>query len=114
MWDVKPGLPAGHDAVILANVVHLFSPARNQDLLRRTRERVAEGARLLLVDFWTDPTHTQPLAAALLAGEFLVIAGEGDVYSVEEAHAWFAGCGWRPVDHLPLSGAVSLLVAAAA
>ena len=63
-------LPTGRDAIILANVVHLFSPERNRALLGRTRQAVVAGARLLLVDFWTDPTHTQPLPAALLAGEF--------------------------------------------
>jgi hypothetical protein len=39
----------------------------------------------LLADFWTDPTHTQPPLAALMAGEFLVISGEGAVYGEREA-----------------------------
>jgi SAM-dependent methyltransferase len=106
-------LPAGQDAIILANVVHLFSPERNQVLLRRARQAVAPGARLLLVDFWTDPTHTQPLPAALLAGEFLVIAGEGDVYSQDELHGWLAGSGWRPLEHRALTGPASLVIAEA-
>ena len=61
-----------------------FSPEHNLELLRRTRDAVPAGARLLLVDFWTDQTHTQPPFAALMAGEFLVITGEGDVYSAED------------------------------
>ncbi len=66
------------------------------------------------MDFWTDPTHTQPPAAALLAGEFLVIAGEGDVYSAEEARAWLEDCGWSIVEHRPLAGPTSVIVAEAA
>jgi hypothetical protein len=31
---------------------------------------VETGARLLLADFWTNPTHTEPLMAALMAGTF--------------------------------------------
>ncbi len=54
----------------MANVIHLFSPDQNRELLRRVRAEVEPGGRLLLFDFWTDPTHTQPLAAALLAAEF--------------------------------------------
>jgi SAM-dependent methyltransferase len=104
-------LPDGADAVLVANVVHLFSPAQNLDLLRRARRHVTEGARLLLVDFWTDPTHTQPPAAALLAGEFLLWAGEGDVYSAEEARRWLGETGWRPLEHTPLAGSASLIVA---
>jgi hypothetical protein len=107
-------LPGGQDAIIVANVVHLFSPAHNCTLLRRLRDHVAAGARLLLVDFWTNPTHTEPLLAALLAGEFLVIAGEGDVYSEEEVRGWLQQTGWHFVERTPLAGPGGLVVAEAA
>ena len=104
-------VPAGHDVVLLANVVHLFSADHNRALLRRTREQVPDGARLLLVDFWTDATHTQPPFAALMAGEFLVITGEGDVYSEDEARGWLQETGWRAVERKPLAGPISVIVA---
>jgi len=104
-------IPAGHDVVLIANVVHLISPERILELLRRTRRDVPEGARLLLVDFWTDATHTEPAFAALIAGEFLVITGEGDVYSEEEADRWLQDTGWRALEREPLAGPVSVIVA---
>ncbi len=110
---LKDPIPGGHDAVIIANVVHVLSPQNNLEVLRRTRKQVTEGAHLLLVDFWTDPTHTQPVFAALMAGEFLINAG-GDVYSEEEARGWLEKSGWRKVDYRPLIGPASLLVASAA
>jgi len=61
----------------------------------------------------TDPTHTQPVFAALAAGEYLVSAGEGDVYSEEELREWLLDTGWRPLEHKPLTDPTSLLVAAA-
>ncbi len=112
--DVMTGtLPEGHDAVLLANLVHYFSPEQNLTLLRRIRAAVDAGTRLLAADFWTDPTHTRPVMAALMAGEFAAVLENGDVYSVEEAEGWFASTGWRLVTQLPLAGAVSLLVAEA-
>jgi SAM-dependent methyltransferase len=107
----KESIPDGHDAVLVANVMHLLSAVHNVDLLSRIRARVPEGARLLLADFWTDATHTQPSFAALLAAEFFVVTGEGDVYSEEEASGWLRQTGWRIVERKPLAGAVSLLVA---
>jgi hypothetical protein len=104
-------LPTGHDAVLIANVMHLFSADHNTDLLRRTRASVANGARLLLADFWTDPTHTEPAFAALMAGEFLVITGEGDVYSAQEVKDWLDQTGWRVVDRKPLAGPMSVIIA---
>ena len=44
------------------------------------RACVSRGARLLLIDLWMDPSHTQPPAAALMSGEFLVMSGEGQAY----------------------------------
>ena len=63
-------LPEDHDAILIANVFHNFLPERNRALLERVGACAPAGARLLLVDFWTDPTHTQPLTAALMAGRF--------------------------------------------
>ena len=55
---------------------------------------VPDGARLLLVDFWTDPTHTQPLLTALMAGELLIHSG-GHVYREAEARRWLTASGRR-------------------
>jgi 2-polyprenyl-3-methyl-5-hydroxy-6-metoxy-1,4-benzoquinol methylase len=105
-------LPEGHDVVLAANIVHYFIPPHVADFVGRIRAAVEPGARLLLVDWWTDPTHTQPLATALMAGEFLAHAG-GDVYSEEEINSWLAETGWRPVENLPLAGPISAIVAEA-
>jgi SAM-dependent methyltransferase len=104
-------LPRGYDAFLLANVVHYFTPDVNRTVLRRIRAAAEPGARILIADFWTDPTHTEPLPAALMAGEFAVHLDDGDVYSVEEGSAWLAESGWRVTRHTPLSGPISLLVA---
>jgi SAM-dependent methyltransferase len=103
-------MPAGHDAMLVANILHCFPASRNLELLRRLRAAAPAGGRLLLVDFWTDPSHTQPPFAALMAGEFLVTPGGGDVYSVDEGRAWLEDSGWSVAEHVPLGGPASLLV----
>jgi hypothetical protein len=103
-------LPEDHDAILLANVLHNFLPERNRALLRRLSASAPAGARLLLVDFWTDPTHTQPLTAALMAGAFL-LTSQGDVYSAEEVRGWLQTAGWRSIEYKPLAGPTSLIVA---
>jgi SAM-dependent methyltransferase len=104
-------LPEGHDAILVANLAHLFSPAHNRELLRRLRAVAAPGARLLLVDFWTDAGHTDPPFAALMAGEFALFSDEGDVYSEDEVRDWLADSGWTAVERRPLAGPQSLIVA---
>jgi len=109
----KDTLPAGHDALIVANTAHVFSVAHNIELLGKMRAGVLQGARLLLVDLWTDPTHTQPGPAALISGEFLVISGEGQAYSEAEADLWLRQTGWSKMEKRPLAGASSLIIAEA-
>ena len=106
-------LPGGHDVFLVANVAHYWSPDRNVALLERIRKAAPPGGRLLLVDFWTDPTHTQPVQAALMAGEFAVHLRDGDVYSVEEVQGWLPQAGWRFLEHRELVGPQSVITAEA-
>jgi SAM-dependent methyltransferase len=106
-------LPTGHDCCLLANVIHCFSAEENRQLLTRVRTAVKPGARLLLADYWTNPTHTEPVIAALMAGEFAVNIEHGDVYSLAEGRAWLADTGWAFVAHDQLAGAKSVIVAEA-
>lgn len=106
-------LPAGYDVFLLANLLHYWSPEQNRALLRRVRDVAEPGSSLLLADFWTDPTHTQPIAAALMAGEFAAHLRNGDVYSVEEVQGWLNDTGWRFIRHAQISAPQSLVVAEA-
>jgi SAM-dependent methyltransferase len=109
----KDPLPDGHDALIVANTVHVLSAAHNVELLKKMRAHVSVGARLLMADLWTDPTHTLPAAAPLMSGEFLVISGEGQAYSEAEADEWLQQTGWRKLERKPLAGPGSLIIAEA-
>lgn len=106
-------LPTGYDAFLVANLVHYFAPETNRTLLRRIREVAEPGARLVVADFWTDATHTVPVPAALMAGEFAIHINEGDVYSVEDGTEWLTATGWRFVGHRPLAGPMSVVLAEA-
>ena len=86
-------LPGDHDAILVANVVHLFPPERIIALLRRLRDVVTPDGRLLLVDWWRTDVAPHP-SARFGAGEFLMISG-GDLYRVEEIAQWLETTGWR-------------------
>jgi SAM-dependent methyltransferase len=107
-------MPDGHDAVIAANIVHGLSAMHNIELLKNVRAHVALGARLLLVDLWMDPTCTQPPAAPLMSGEFLMHAGEGQSYAEDDADEWLAQTGWRKLECRSLAGPASVIIAEAA
>lgn len=107
-------LPPGHDVAIIAHVMHTLSPEHNLQMFTNLRKSVAAGARILLVDVFTDPSHTEPAMAALMAGEFLLITSEGDAYSEQEARRWLEASGWKVLEFKPLNGPVTLMVGEAA
>ena len=109
----KDPLPGDHDVLIVANTIHIFSVAHNIELFRKMRAHVQSGTRLLLADFWTDPSHSQPTAAALISGSFLLTSGEGQTYSEEEADECLGRTGWQKLERKPLAGPLSLIVAEA-
>jgi predicted O-methyltransferase YrrM len=104
-------LPGGYDTFLVANLVHYLSPDGNRTLLTRLRDAAERGALLMLADFWTDATHTEPVHAALMAGEFAVHLAHGDVYSVDEIRTWLGETGWTFVTHAALAGPQSVVVA---
>ena len=56
--DGRSRCPPGTTSFLVANLVHYWSPEQNRTLLQRIRAAPRPDARLLLADFWTDPTHT--------------------------------------------------------
>ena len=49
--------------------------------------------------------------AALMAGAFLLVTGDGDVYSAAEVRDWLQATGWQILEHTPLAGPASVIVA---
>jgi O-methyltransferase domain/Dimerisation domain len=116
VWEgdfLKDPLPDHHDVLILANTMHVLSESNNIALLKNARAHAARGAVLLLVDWWMDPTHTQPPAAPLASGEFLLISGEGQAYGEEDADQWLMQTGWGKLERRPLAGPASVIIAEA-
>ena len=54
---------------------------------------------------------TQPIFAALMAGEWLMGRGEGDVCSEDEIRDLLTATGWMMIGRRPLTGPASLVVA---
>ena len=109
----KDSLPSGHDAMILANMIHVLSAEHNILLLENMRRRAEKSTRLLLVDVWMDASRSQPPAAPLISGEFLIISGEGQTYAETEADEWLAQTGWLKLERKPLVGPSSVIIAEA-
>ena len=78
----------------------MLSPEENLDLLRRCREALAPGGRVVVQDFILEPDKTSPRFAALFAS-----------YSEPEYAAWLGEAGFQEIRRARLPGITGLMIA---
>lgn len=105
--------PGGeHDLVLLTHVLHRFDETQNREILGASRGAAAEGATLMLLDFFLDEDETQRPIDALHAGEYFNIDGTV-VYPIAQVEGWLAETGWKAERLVALPGSPRVLVATA-
>ncbi|MFB7506371.1 methyltransferase, partial [Streptomyces broussonetiae] len=95
--------PAGHDAVLFAHFLEIWSADRVRALLAKAARALPTGGGVFVVTPFQNDEETGPLRAAYLSAYFHTIAsGEGMVYTCSEYEGWFREVGLEPTDRLML------------
>lgn len=111
--DTATVTPGGeHDLVLLNHVIHRFDDAQNRQIIRNARAAAADGATLVLLDFFLDDDPQQRAIDAVHAGEYYNIDGT-IVYPEATVRGWLEDAGWRPERTVALSGSPRVLVGTA-
>lgn len=92
--DFNESLPEGpFEAVLLANITHIYDGDANERLLARCAERLAPGGVLCVMDF---VRGVAPFAA-LFAVTMLMNTEAGGTYPLERYRSWLEAAGLRDV-----------------
>ena len=105
--DFFQGVPAGGDAYLMKHIIHDWPDDKATTILRRCREGVNAGGKLLLVEMVIAPADAPDLGK-LIDLEMLAIAGGRERTEVEYRQL-LAGAGWRLTRVVPTAGAVSVV-----
>ena len=109
--DLRSGpLGEGYDLEFVSAICHMLSPGENLDLLRRCREALAPGGRVVIQDFILEADKTAPRFAALFALNMLVGTRGGSSYSEPEYAAWLGEAGFREIRRVRLPGITGLMI----
>jgi predicted O-methyltransferase YrrM len=103
-------LGEGYDLVFVSAICHMLDPGENLDLLRRCREALAPGGRVVVQDFILEADKTAPRFAALFALNMLVGTGGGSSYSEPEYAGWLSEAGYREIRRVRLPGITGLMI----
>lgn len=94
--------PSGHDCVLFANQLVIWSPEQNLDLLRKAYESLEDGGRVMVFNVMSDDNGDGPLYAALDNLYFTTVtASSSTVYHWGQYERWLAEAGFSDVRRLP-------------
>ncbi|MFD8377122.1 methyltransferase [Streptomyces sp. NPDC059679] len=94
--------PTGHDCLLFANQLVIWSPEENRSLLRKAYEALPDGGRVLIFSAMSDDTGDGPLYAALDNVYFATLpTGNSVIYHWAQYEEWLADAGFCEVVRLP-------------
>ncbi|GAA1927030.1 methyltransferase [Streptantibioticus ferralitis] len=94
--------PSGHDCVLFANQLVIWSPEENLALLRKAHQALPDGGRVVVFNAMSDDSGEGPLYAALDNVYFATLpAASSTIYRWGQYEEWFAAAGFAKVERLP-------------
>lgn len=104
--------PEGCDLHLYSNVMHDWGPPEILALLRRSRESLAPGGKVLVHEVFLDPDKRGPLPAAEYSC-ILAHSTQGRCYASSEMEGFLSECGFRPLGYRPTGGDRGVVLAEA-
>jgi len=100
-----------YDTVFYSNILHIYNPQENKQLLLKMKKALVKGGRLVLVDFFHTRDATLPYEAALFGVTMLLFTATGKTYSYEETEKLLSQTGFHKFRRVSLGEGAGMLVA---
>lgn len=97
--------PAGHDAILFAHQLVIWTPEENLALLKRAYEALGPGGKVFIFSSISNDEGDGPVMAALDSVYFAAIPAEGGmIYSWRQYESWLREAGFATVKSIPCGG----------
>ncbi|NMN96160.1 methyltransferase [Antrihabitans stalactiti] len=94
--------PSGHDCVLFANQLVIWSPDQNRELLRKAHAALPDGGQVLIFNAMSDDSGDGPLYAALDNVYFATLPNSHSmIYHWAQYEEWLVDAGFRDVFRRP-------------
>jgi len=107
-FDVDFG--SGYDLVLLTNFLHHFDPPTCETLLRKVRAALADGGRVMTLEFIPNDDRVTPPDTAGFSMVMLLGTPSGDAYTFAELERMFTNAGFSRSTHHPLPPTIQTVV----
>lgn len=93
----------GYDVVLLTNFLHHFDRQTCENLLRKIHKSLAEGGKVLTLEFIPNDDRVSPPMEAMFPLVMLAATPAGDAYTFAELREMFENAGFSRNEHIPLA-----------
>lgn len=100
-FDVEYG--DNYDVILLTNFLHHFDPKTCEDLLKKIHSALADGGKVLTLEFIPNDDRVSPPMEALFSLVMLAATPAGDAYTFAELRQMFENAGFSQNEHIPLT-----------
>lgn len=95
-------LGSGYNVILLTNFLHHFDKETCEGFLRKLNGALAEGGRVITLEFIPNDDRVTPPAEAMFSLVMLAGTPGGDAYTFAELKEMFENAGFSKNEHVPL------------
>jgi ubiquinone/menaquinone biosynthesis C-methylase UbiE len=88
---------SGYDLILLSQILHAFSIKENKSLLRKCKNALSPGGRVVVQEFPINNARTSPPRSALFSVNMLVGTESGRCYPPREMKQWLGETGFKNI-----------------
>jgi 2-polyprenyl-3-methyl-5-hydroxy-6-metoxy-1,4-benzoquinol methylase len=107
-FDVEFG--SGYDLILLTNFLHHFDPPTCETLLRKVRAALADGGRVVTLEFIPNDDRVTPPDSAAFSVMMLTSTPAGDAYTFAELERMFTNAGFSRSTLYPLPPTIQQVI----
>jgi ubiquinone/menaquinone biosynthesis C-methylase UbiE len=106
---ITDDLGCGFDLVLMSSIIHIYSPAENKTVVKKGYRALKPGGKIVIRDFFLDPSGASPMHAALFSVNMLVNTDTGSSYRESEVRSWLKQAGFVKIKRVDASPRLSFI-----
>lgn len=99
----------GYDLIFISQILHSYSDKSNLQILRKCREALNKGGRIVIQEFYISDNRTYPSQSALFSVNMLVNTQAGRCYSPREISEWLLKAGLKNIKVRPMDDTILIM-----
>jgi SAM-dependent methyltransferase len=100
-----------YDVIFYSNVIHIYGPKDNLQILKKVKRALRPGGRLIIVEYFLDPDRAHPPDVSSFALMMYLFTESGRCYTWEEVTRWLQLLGFSRFHRTRVTEKIGILQA---